>query len=154
MPMVYGVALKYLKRSGDAREAVMRLFEDLAERVVEYPVGGFKSWLYACVREYCLSELQKRSSDLPVELDGSVMEFCDGSNFEEIRGEATQGKVFQKCVEILPEKQRICIYRFFMEERSYREIEDATGFTSEQVRGLIRNGKRSLELFLGKKEIV
>lgn len=33
MPLVYGVALKYLKRPEDAQDAVMQLFEELIVKV-------------------------------------------------------------------------------------------------------------------------
>ena len=41
--------------------------------------------------------------------------------------------------------------RFFMEDRSYKEIEDATGFPLKLIKNLVQNGRRNLKLCLGKK---
>lgn len=155
VPMVYGVALKYLKRPEDAQRAVMHLFEELPERAADDSAGEFKSWLYTRVRNYCLQELQRSSSeDEPASLDEEVAEFCDGFDLDVVRKETVNEKILQKCIEALPEKQRISICRFFMEERSYKEIEDATGFSLKLIKNLIQNGKRNLKLCLGKKGIV
>lgn len=154
MPMIYGVALKYLKRPEDAQDVVMGIFEDLMMKVLITPVHTFKPWLYVCVRNYCLMELRRRSADLSVNLDEKFMEFCDDFNPDHIREEAAKEKMLQKCIEALPEKQRISIWRFFMEDRSYKEIEEATGFSLKLIKSLIQNGKRNLKLCLGKKGIV
>ncbi len=153
VPLVYGVALKYLKWPEDAQRAVMHLSDELLERAAAGPVPEFKSWLYAHVRDYCRKELQRRaSSGASVCLDEEVAEFCDGFDLDAVR-KGANGEILQKCIEALPEKQRIGVRRFFMEERSYKEIEDATGFSLKLIKNLIRNGKRNLKLCLGKKGI-
>lgn len=154
MPMIYGVALKYLRNISDAQDAVMQIFEDLTVKVLHTSVKAFKPWLYVCVRNYCLMELRRRSADLSVNFDENFMDFCDDFNPDDIRKEAEKEKVLQKCIEALPEKQRISICRFFMEDRSYKEIEEATGFSLKLIKSFIQNGKRNLKLCLEKKRIV
>lgn len=146
VPMVYGVALKYLKRPENAQRVVMCLFDELAEKAAVDPAEEFKYWLYAHVRDYCRGELVSQDED--------AAEFCDDFNPDAVRKEAANEKILQKCIEALPEKQRICVCRFFMEERSYKEIEAATGFPLKLIKNLVRNGKRNLKLCLGKKGIV
>ena len=82
------------------------------------------------------------------------MEFCDDFNLEDIREEDQKEKVLLKCIESLPEKQRISIYRFFMEDRSYKEIEEATGFSLKMIKSFIQNGKRNLKLCMQKKGVI
>lgn len=153
VPMVYGVVLKYLKQPEDARRAVLHLFDELMGKVASHPVVEFKSWLYACVRSYCLKELQRRSGGGVVGLDESVLEYCDDFDLDAVREETAKENRLQKCIETLPEKQRICVCRFFMENRSYKEIEDATGFSLKLIKSLIHNGKRNLKLCFWKKGI-
>ncbi|MCM1031155.1 MAG: sigma-70 family RNA polymerase sigma factor [Oscillibacter sp.] len=154
VPMVYGVALKYLKRPEDAQRIVMYLFDELSDKVTITPVDEFKFWLYTHVRSCCLKELRRRSSDgISVSLDEEVLEFCDDFNLDAVRKEIANEKILQKCIEALPEKQRISVCRFFMEGRSYKEIEDATGFPLKLIKSLVQNGKRNLKLCLGKKGI-
>ena len=65
VPLLYGVALKYLKDRDDAQDAVMQLFEDLAAKLrTGDPVRDFRGWLYTCARNHCLMELRRRAKDL------------------------------------------------------------------------------------------
>ncbi len=54
--------------------------------------------------------------------------------------------VLQRCLKKLPEHQRISIERFFMEELSYAEIAEVTGYSLSQVKSYIQNGKRNLKI--------
>lgn len=154
IPLVYGVALKYFKYSEDAQDAVMDIFEELLTKVQVNDIRLFRLWLYVCVRNYCLMKLRKRSLNPILTLDENFMEFCDDFNLEDIREEDQKEKVLLKCIESLPEKQRISIYRFFMEDRSYKEIEEATGFSLKMIKSFIQNGKRNLKLCMQKKGVI
>lgn len=115
MPLVYGVALKYLKNVPDAQDAVMQIWEELFEKVLHHDIQVFKAWLYSCVRNYCLMELRRRSGNNFVGLDEKFMEFCDDFNLEYSRETDRQEKALQECMEALPEKQRLCIRYFFLD---------------------------------------
>lgn len=149
--LVYGVALKYLKNIPDAQDAVMQIWEGLFEKVLNHDVQSFKSWLYVCVRNYCLMELRKNSACQTVELDEKVMEFCDDFNLNDVGKDEEHEKALEECLQALPKKQRVCICQFYMEERSYKEIEQICGFTLKMVKSFIQNGKRNLKLCLEQK---
>lgn len=151
MPLVYGVALKYLRDKADAEDAVMHIFEQLLSLSEEKEIRVFKAWLYACVRNFCLEELRKKTQNLSVTLDESLGNACDDFNLDEILEEEEKRKLLLKCIEALPEKQRISIGRFFMEDRSYKEIEESTGFSLKMVKSLIQNGKRNIKLCMERR---
>ena len=153
MSLVYGVALKYLKRPEDAQDTVMQIFEELARKVKETKVESFKAWLYTCVRNYCLMEIRKRSRNLSVSLDDSFMEFCDDFHLTIAGEDKEREKALQECIEALPEKQRISVNHFFLDELSYKEVEEQTGFSQKMVKSFIQNGKRNLKLCLERKGI-
>lgn len=153
MTLVYGVALKYLKNVPDAQDAVMQMYEDLTEKVLRHDIQVFKPWLYACVRNYCLMELRKRSGSCSVELDENFMEFCDDFNPDDIKESDEKERLLQDCLEALPEKQRVCVRYFYMQELSYKDIEDKSGFSLKMVKSFIQNGKRNLRLCLEQKGI-
>lgn len=150
-PLVYGVALKYLKSAPDAREVVMLILEDLFEKILQYDIRVFKSWLYTCVRNYCLVELRSRSKNLTVELDEKFMEFCDGFTLDREDEPVEQDEALQVCLESLPERQRKCVHYFFFEEFSYKEIEQKSGFSLKMIKSFIQNGKRNLRVCLEQK---
>lgn len=153
MPLVYGVALKYLKRPEDAQDAVMQLFEELTRKVKETKIESFKAWLYACVRNYCLMELRKRSRNLSVSLDDTFMEFCDDFHLTVTGEDDQQGRALRECMESLPDKQRVSVNYFFLDELSYKEVEERTGFSLKMIKSFIQNGKRNLRLCLERKGI-
>lgn len=150
MPLVYGVALKYLKKSEDAQDLVMQLFEELSLKVRTSEVKAFKGWLYTCVRNSCLMELRKIKRDRIVNLDDSFMDFCDDFHLEQ-EGDEARDKALKVCMEQLPEKQRCCLYHFFFECCSYRDVEEKTGFSYKMVKSFIQNGKRNLKSCLQSK---
>ena len=153
MPLVYGVALKYLKRPEDAQDAVMQLFEELVVKIKEVEIQSFKAWLYTCIRNNCLMEIRKRSKNLSVSLDDSYMEFCDDFHLTVVSESENREESLRECVESLPEKQRISVKYFFFDELSYKEVEERTGFSLKMVKSFIQNGKRNLKLCLERKGV-
>jgi len=51
----------------------------------------------------------------------------------------------------LNKDQSICIDLFYLQKLSYREIENKTGLTFQQIKSNIQNGKRNLRLMLESK---
>lgn len=153
MPLMYGVALKYLKRPEDAQDAVMQLFEELIVKVKAVEIQLFKAWLYTCIRNNCLMEIRKKSKNLSISLDDSFMEFCDDFHLTFVNEKENREKSLRECVEGLPERQRVSVKYFFLDELSYKEVEERTGFSSKMVKSFIQNGKRNLKLCLQRKGI-
>ena len=153
MPLVYGVALKYLKNVEDARDMVMQIYEELSGKLLQHEVKIFKGWLYVCVRNSCLAELRKRKGSFLVELDEQFMDFCDDFHLDDIRETAEKEEGVRECLKALPERQRMCVERFFMEEFSYQDIVEKLGFSLKMVKSFIQNGKRNLKLCLERKGI-
>ena len=152
IPLVYGVALKYLRDSGESAALVLKIYQELPARVAEERIVCFRPWLYAWVREACLEELKKRTKG-KVRLDEEVKSYHDNFDIDHIREDSDKKKVLLKQMEALPEKQRVVIQRFFLENRSYREIGDMTGFSLERVKELICEGERALREKLAEKGI-
>lgn len=153
MPLVYGVALKYLKNVEDARDMVMQIYEELSGKLLQHEVKIFKGWLYVCVRNSCLTELRKRKGSFLVELDEQFMDFCDDFHLDDIRETEEKEERVRECLKALPERQRMCVERFFMEEFSYQDIVEKLGFSLKMVKSFIQNGKRNLKLCLERKGI-
>ena len=153
MPLVYGVALKYLKRPEDAQDAVMQLFEELVVKIKAVEIQSFKAWLYTCIRNNCLMEIRKKSKNLSISLDDSFMEFCDDFHLTVVSESENREESLRECVESLPEKQRISVKYFFFDELSYKEVEERTGFSLKMVKSFIQNGKRNLKLCLERKGV-
>jgi len=148
MPLVYGVALKYLKEEEPAQDAVMGIFEELTQKVHQHDIKQFRSWLYVLSRNYCLMQLRAGKKLETVGLD-EFMEFApvlhpDTDNREEAM------QALERCLDKLTAAQRQSIKLFYLDEKCYKEVADDTGFTMNEVKSYIQNGKRNLKICLEK----
>ena len=51
-------------------------------------------------------------------------------------------------VESLNPEQRLCVSMMYLQDRSYKDIAGITGYTLNQVKSHIQNGKRNLKNYL------
>ena len=148
--LVYGVCLKYLRDEEVSKDAVMQIFEELIDKAARHDIKNFKSWLHVVTRNFCLQQL-RADKKLPTESLDEVMESgadlyhsSDNDNQEE------DLTALERCKEKLPKPQKTSIQLFFIEEKCYKEIADHTGYTLNEVKSYIQNGKRNLKICLGK----
>jgi RNA polymerase sigma-70 factor (ECF subfamily) len=57
-------------------------------------------------------------------------------------------KALERCMEKLTEVQRQSVDLFYLKEKCYKEIAVITGFTLNDVKSYIQNGKRNLKICL------
>jgi RNA polymerase sigma factor (sigma-70 family) len=148
MPLVYGVCLKYLKDEELAKDAVMGIFEELIVKAKTHKVALFRSWLYVLARNYCLMQLRSGKKMEIIALD-DVVEFTPFVHHESEDKEAALAAL-EQCLEKLPVAQMDSIKLFFLKEKCYKEITQLTGFTLNEVKSYIQNGKRNLKICLDK----
>ncbi len=142
--MVFGLCMKYLKDEEDSRDAVMTIFEKLIEDLKKHEISYFKSWLYSVSKNHCLMILRKKASENEKFPDMLMQnEYVLHLSSEEDK-ELNLLKL-DNCMEKLVEQQRKCIDLFFLQEKCYREIEASTGYSSNEVKSFIQNGKRNLK---------
>ena len=153
MPLVYGLCLKYLKDADSAQDAVMQIFEVLLEKVGRFEIKEFRTWLYSVARNHCLQLLRKTKREIATDFGGVVME-SDGDLhlFDREEGEARM-EALEKCLKELPFTQRESVRLFFLEEKSYAEVADATSYNLKSVKSYIQNGKRNLKICIEKQGI-
>jgi RNA polymerase sigma-70 factor (ECF subfamily) len=149
MDLVYGLCLRYLEDTELSRDAVMGIFEVLVRDVAKYPVQHFRSWLYSVAKNYCLMQLRSGGK-------GKIVEF--GADFvysdEDLHLNGEEEETFQrleKCIEALPEEQRLVVVLFYQENKCYQDIGALTGLEWNMVRSHIQNGRRNLKICMGKK---
>jgi RNA polymerase sigma factor (sigma-70 family) len=144
MPLVYGVCLKYLKEPERAQDAVMAIFEELITKAKQHDIKQFKSWLYVVSRNYCLIQLRGGKKMEMVNVD----DFMESTPFlhHEDENKETVLKTLEQCMERLAENQKTTVNLFYIREKCYKEIAETTGFTLNEVKSYIQNGKRNLKI--------
>ena len=152
IPLVYGVCLKYLRDADDAQDAVMQFFEELLPKVRQYEIKVFRTWLYRVAQNHCLQILRKKERIVQIESRPDFMESDEILHLldEEEDEDSERMQALRKCMGELPKNQRIAIMLFFMDELSYAEIVDLTGYSLKHVKSYIQNGKRNLKICIEK----
>lgn len=146
IPLVYGLCLKYLRQEEQARDAVMQLYEDLALKINNHEIKVFRVWLYSVAKNHCLQILKKQNREIFVDFSESFMESDPICHLFEKEDDEDRYEALEKCLEKLPEPQKISISKFFMEEMSYADIAEDTGYRVKSVKSYIQNGKRNLKI--------
>lgn len=145
IPLVFGLCLKYLNNRDEAHDAVMDLFETLLEKVPQYEIKNFNTWLYSVAKNHCLLKLRKEKQTSFVNLEDAFVENEDYFTLLDKPQTEEEMAALAHCMEALPEKQKISIRFFFIDEKSYADIVNLTGFTLNNVKSFIQNGKRNLK---------
>ena len=143
--LVFGLCLKYLNNRDEAHDAVMDLFETLLEKVPQYEIKNFNTWLYSVAKNHCLLKLRKEKQTSFVNIDDAFVENEDYFTLLDKPQTEEEMAALAHCIDALPDKQKISIRFFYIEEKSYADIVDLTGFTLNKVKSFIQNGKRNLK---------
>ncbi|HRH38392.1 MAG TPA: sigma-70 family RNA polymerase sigma factor, partial [Flavobacteriales bacterium] len=137
--LLLGVGMKYLKDGEAARDAVVDLFTALPDLLKKHDVERFKPWVHTVMRNRCLLVLRntKRTTD-------TIEERADEEEAEELILHEQELQRLEQAMSTLNEAQRMCITLFHLERCCYTETAERTGYTVEQVRSHLQNGRRNL----------
>lgn len=146
IPLVYGLCLKYLQDTDKAQDAVMELFESLLPKVLNYEIKVFRTWLYSVTKNHCFHILKDNRREIPVDFDSNLMESDVVLTLLDENADDDREAILNKCMEKLPEPQKISVHKFFFESMSYADIVETTGYNMKSVKSYIQNGKRNLKI--------
>ena len=150
--LVYGVSLKYLKNQEDAKDVTIQIFEKLFIDLKKHKVAAFRQWLFVVVKNYCMMEFRKENRMKgmveEVKLQTANMENPDFEHLSENEDRELVLQQMEKGVKKLREEQRKCITLFYLDNKSYKEISKATGYSLNDIKSHIQNGKRNLKNYL------
>jgi RNA polymerase sigma-70 factor (ECF subfamily) len=152
--LVFGVCLKYLKNVDDSKDAVMQVFEDLPAKINDHQISNFKSWLYSVAKNHCLMKLRKDRSSEKARLDlyenirHEIMETPDVFHLNHAEDADKRISMLQAGITALKTEQRRCIELLYLQNKSYSEVANLTGYSLKKVKSYIQNGKRNLKLFM------
>ncbi len=148
--LVYGICLGYLRDKDYSKDAVMEIFESLFEKLSIHRVTIFKNWLYTVSRNHCLMILRKsatQNKSYEKNLSGLITSIEPDEVYQEISDEIKVGMIGTAFDNLNPD-QRLCVSMMYLEDKSYKDIADQTGYTLNEVKSHIQNGKRNLKNYL------
>ena len=146
--LVFGLCMKYLKNKPEAQDAAVQIFSKLLTDLKKYRIEYFKSWLYVYTKTFCLMELRKRQSALKKELElkENAHLIMDSADPEHLKEKERQIILMEEALQMLHIDQRVCIELFYLKNKSYNEIVEQTGYSANDVKSYIQNGKRNLKI--------
>ena len=147
--LLLGVALKYLKDRNTAEDAVQAVFLKALTHLPAGEIQNFKGWLYILTRNYCLQLLRDKTYLAPEETLQHIPA-AEEEKAAHLLKEMTLSRL-EAALEHIPQDQRQCVRMFYLQKKSYQQIQDATGFTFAQVKSFIQNGKRNLKILILKQ---
>lgn len=152
IPLIYGLSLKYLQNAQHAQDAVMDIFEELLPKIGSYEIREFRTWIYSVARNHAFRILNDPKQLNTLEIIPDMMESEDLiAIFEEEESSGIRRRALYECMEELPDAQKGAIRMFFLEDMSYADIVEKTGYQLKSVKSHIQNGKRNLRMCIDKK---
>ena len=143
--------MKYLKNEDDSKDAVMQLFEKLLIDLKKHEVQNFKGWLHTVAKNYCLMQLRKKNPETPL-IENLVVENQHFAHHEEEPQLEERLTLMEEAIAQLNDSQKKCVELFYLKEKCYQEISEQTGYTMNEVKSFIQNGKRNLKIYMEKHE--
>jgi RNA polymerase sigma factor (sigma-70 family) len=154
MDLLYGVCLKYLKQPETAKDAVMQIFEELVAKLPRHEVENFKSWLYTLAKNHCLMQLRTPKNLKTTEFNPDSMQLEEEMHLNGIQLKEENLQKLERCLETLSIEQKKAVELFYLQNKCYKEIAEATGIDWNKVRSFIQNGRRNLKICMEKGEAV
>jgi len=155
--LIFGVCMKYLKDTSASEDIAIEVMEKvLAQLKTKIEIKNFSSWLYGMVRNECVSYIRKRKKSQELEeahkkWKKNQSEFMENDGFVRLynRGPLVNRELMvNQALNQLNREQRQCLELYYYQEKSYKEIEQVTGFNQKKVKSALQNGKRKMKILL------
>jgi RNA polymerase sigma factor (sigma-70 family) len=159
IPYVFGVSLGILKSQREAEELTMTVYNKISSDLKRVEVKNFSTWLHQLVKNLCNTEVKKKSAVEGESKNILIEELTNDDDGMYINAETSNASdkidtnSLRLAINTLNENQKVCIDLFYIQNKSYQEVADVTGFSINQVKTNIQNGKRLLKTYLENKGI-
>lgn len=146
--LVLGMCIHYFHDKDTAKDMVLQIFEKLFDELKRREVENFRAWLTFVVRNFCISELRKTQTKQHRESEYEK----DMASLQQVEEESPetekQIEQLENALNELNPFQKKCIELFYYKNMSYVQIVAATGYSINEVKSYIQNGKRNLKLIM------
>lgn len=139
---VFGVCLRLLREVPRAEDACHDAFVRAYERLDTMRGTDFGAWVASIARNRCLDELRRRER-------WCTLDLAESQSTGVTVGAAEARVELEKAMSVvssLEENQRVVFLLFHLDRKSYREIEECTGYSAKQVKSYLQNARRNVGL--------
>ena len=154
-PYVFGVAVKHLQNQKDAEDLTLTTYNKISSDLKRIEVLVFKKWLYKLIVDQCNIEKKKKSASNEESKMILIEELTKEEDNLFINTDAKNTTLdtnsLRLAIDTLNESQKMCIDLFYIQNKSYQEVSEITGYSLNQVKTNIQNGKRLLKTYIENK---
>lgn len=147
--------MKYMRDEDEAKDCVMEIFEKLITDLHKYEIKNFRAYLHTVAKNQCLMKIRSRKNKFRAEVEDGIhdLEIVEMNLLlhpDDAQDKEAMLKLLERGIQQLNEHQKKCVELFYLDQKSYQEITDITGYTMLNVKTHIQNGKRNLKIFMEK----
>ncbi len=140
--MAFNLAVSIVKDDHYAEEVVQDAFMKAFNGLASFKrTARFKSWFYRIVVNESFQRL-KRIKKQHLTLDSEEIKSVSYEITE--FGEDYRMKQINEALKLLPPKESLVLYLFYLEENSLKEVAEITGWTLSNVKVLLHRGRKGL----------
>jgi len=155
--LVFGVCMKYLKNKAVSKDVMMDIFEILLKKPPVEDILSFKKWLLTITKHQCLTYLRNTKRSDSQKEKWEIFEkkseiFMENEDVWSLNSRTLDQTRVLNALKQLKEPQIQCIRLFYIEGKSYKEIEEQTDFDLNQIKSFLQNGKRKLKLLFERQQ--
>jgi RNA polymerase sigma factor (sigma-70 family) len=151
-PLISALAWKYLKDPTEAEDALMEVFEIIVKDLKQYDVNNFKTWVYSVTKHHCLKKV-RRMQHYTVDAEKALKYAADDHDpMSDPYQLDMKIDRLKDAIQNLAKEQRQCIELFYLEEKSYKEVASLTGYSLNEVKSYLQNGKRNLKGYMAERK--
>lgn len=145
MHLVYGVCLKYLQNTEDAKDAVQDIYTELIDKLLKHKVDNFKGWLHQVSKNHCLMKLRAAKRTSVVSIDDGFVHSGENMHLDDVMEKENNLCHLEYCIDRLPPDQKTAVSMFYLQQKCYKEIAENLSIDWSRVRSFIQNGRRNLK---------
>ncbi|MDD3787377.1 MAG: RNA polymerase sigma-70 factor [Petrimonas sp.] len=145
---LYALALRYLKNTDMAEDAVQHVFVKLWENTVKMDVQiNLKNYLYTMTKNYILNQIRNHKETISIYYANAQQEIADDGEFLKLLEEIQLSEELQRGIENLPaQKKEICKLKMD-EDVSNQEIADRMGISINTVKSHYQESVKMLRKY-------
>jgi RNA polymerase sigma-70 factor (ECF subfamily) len=135
-----------VKSIEEAKDLTSDVFIKAFENIGRFDTARpFKPWIYQIATNLCIDHIRRKYIIRFQHLGDMTMPGSESKAdcFEN----AEQLEQLKRAIGKLKSAQKRCFMLFYIQNRSYHEISEITGYSANEVRSFIQNGKRNFIKF-------
>ncbi len=141
---VFGLCLRILRNADNAQDATHEAFVRAYQDFPTLQGTNFSAWVSSIAANLCLNRIRDETRRARLLEHGFPRE--DGRNAETAAIAAEQAGIAREVLRSLNPEQRKVLALRYVDEFSYQEIENITGYGAGQVRSYLQNGRRNFRI--------